>query len=191
MVGYILGGEVLFWVLLLAGVSSRYLLGWRVTSAGLLLATPVVDLAIIALTYVDLAGGARSDFSHGLAAFYVGFSIVFGPEIIARFDRRFARRHTGLSEDQLPPVPIRTDLAYLCRCLIASGITVVLLAIGIALAGWADSFWLIYWIVVAVSTAVMWALVGPIRKRWGRGRKQDSPDRPTQDSPDRPTPREK
>lgn len=178
MVGYILGGEILFWVLLLAGVSTRYLLGWRTVSAGLLLATPLVDLAIIALTYIDLADGARSDFSHGLAAFYVGFSIVFGPEIIARFDRRFARRHTDLSEQQLPAVPRRTDRAYLCRCLIASGITVVLLAIGIALAGWAASFWLIYWIVVAVSTAVMWAFVGPIRKRWRRSRKQNSPDRP-------------
>ncbi|MGO2862706.1 MAG: hypothetical protein ACTIC1_16225, partial [Brevibacterium sp.] len=76
MLPFILGGEILFWILLLAGVSVRYLLGWRAVSTGLLIATPAVDLIIIALTYVDLAAGASSDFSHGLAAFYVGFSIV-------------------------------------------------------------------------------------------------------------------
>lgn len=162
---FILGGEILFWILLLAGVSVRYLLGWRAVSTGLLIATPAVDLIIIALTYVDLAAGASSDFSHGLAAFYVGFSIVFGPEIITRIDRRFARRHTDLAEHELPEVPQHSSLVVWCRCLIASGITVVLLGLGMVIAGWSDSFWLLYWIIVAVSTAVLWLFIGPVRDR--------------------------
>lgn len=165
MLPFILGGEILFWVLLLAGVSVRYLLGWRAVSTGLLIATPAVDLIIIALTYVDLAAGASSDFSHGLAAFYVGFSIVFGPEIITRIDRRFARRHTDLAEHELPEVSQRSSFVVWCRCLIAAGITVVLLSLGMVIAGWSDSFWLLYWIIVAVSTAVLWLFTGPVRDR--------------------------
>lgn len=168
MLPYIIAGEVLFWCLLLAGLLARYLLRWRTVSTTLLVATPLVDLAIIALTYVDLAGGAPSDFSHGLAAFYVGFSIIFGPEIISRADRRFARRFTDLPDDALPALPEHTPVQYWLRCLVAASITIALLALGMAIAGFADSFWLIYWIIVAASTVVLWALVGPVRDWWRR-----------------------
>lgn len=69
MLPYIIAGEVLFWLLLLGGLGARYILRQRTVSTILLVSTPVVDAAILALTYVDLARGAPSDFSHGLAAF--------------------------------------------------------------------------------------------------------------------------
>lgn len=177
MLLFIIAGEVLFWIVLLAGVCARYLLRWRSVSTILLAATPLIDIVIIVLTYIDLYRGASSDFSHGMAAFYVGFSLVFGPEAIARIDRRFARRHTDLSEAELPAVPTRSSLAYWLRCLTASAITVVLLAVGIAIAGLADSFWLIYWVIVAVFTALAWGVVGPLRDRWRRSRRRKEPDR--------------
>lgn len=165
MLPYIIAGEVAFWVLLLGGLSLRYLLRWRAVSTTLLILTPVVDLAIMALTYVDLGRGAPSDFSHGLAAFYVGFSVIFGPETIRRFDRRFAKKHTDLPEAELPAVPQRSSMQYWLRCLVASSITIGLLMIGIAVAGVADSFWLIYWIISAAFTAIMWGAIGPLRDR--------------------------
>lgn len=174
MLFYIVAGEVLFWFVLLAGVCTRYLLRWRTVSTVLLAATPLIDIVIVVLTYIDLNRGATSDFSNGMAAFYVGFSIVFGPEAIARVDRRFARRHSDLSEAELSAVPTRTSLAYWLRCLNASAITIVLLAIGIAIAGLADSFWLIYWVIVAVFTALAWGIVGPLRDRRRRSNRDDA-----------------
>lgn len=160
MLPFIIAGEILFWCLLLGGLAVRYLLRWRVVSTVLLVATPLVDVAIIALTYVDLASGAESDFSHGLAGFYVGFSVIFGPEIIRRADRRFARRFTDLAEEQLPTVPRRTGRQQWRRCLLASSITVALLAVGVAITRDSQrAFWLIYWIIVAVSTPVLWILI--------------------------------
>lgn len=163
MLPYIIAGEVAFWALLLGGFSIRYILRWRSISTVLLTLTPVVDLAIITLTYIDLGRGAPSDFSHGLAAFYVGFSVTFGPEIIRRFDRRFAKKYTGLPEDQLPVVPERSSMQYWLRCLVAVSITIGLLGIGIAVVGFADSFWLLYWIISAAFTALMWGVIGPLR----------------------------
>lgn len=165
---YIIGGEILFWCLLLGGLTVRYLLRWRTLSTILLIATPLVDLGIIALTYGDLAGGAPSDFSHGLAAFYVGFSIVFGPEIIQRFDRRFADRYTNLSDDQLPAIPERTSRQYVLRCLTAALLTTALLTVGLIITGLDRSFWLIYWIIVALSTPVLWIIIDRL---WGKPRK--------------------
>lgn len=165
MLPYIVAGEVAFWILLLGGLSIRYLLRWRAVSTTLLILTPVVDLAIVALTYVDLSRGAPSSFSHGLAAFYVGFSIVFGSETTRRFDRRFARKYTELPEAELPSVPQRSSMQYWHRCLTASAITIALLMIGIAVAGLADSFWLIYWIITGAFIVVAWGAIGPLRDR--------------------------
>lgn len=164
MLPYIIGGEVLFWVLLLGGLAVRYLLGGRLISTLLLVATPVVDVVIIALTYIDLAGNSSPDFSHGLAAFYVGFSVIFGPDIIRRLDHRFARRYSKRHGDHVPSQPQRSSLADWFRCLVASVITVALLLVGIGVAGWFDSFWLIYWLIVVVFTAVTWAVLGPVRE---------------------------
>lgn len=171
MLLFIVAGEALFWLFLLAGVCARYLLRWRTASTVLLVATPIIDIVIIVLTYIDLHRGAASDFSHGMAAFYVGFSTVFGPEVIARVDRRFAKKHSTAVEDA--PVPDRSSLAYWLRCLTASAITVVLLAVGMAIAGWSDSFWLIYWTIVALFTALAWGIVGPLRDRWRRRKRRD------------------
>lgn len=166
MLPYIVAGEILFWCLLLGGLAFRYLMQLRLLSTLALLATPFVDVAIITLTYVDLAAGASSDFSHGMAAFYVGFSIVFGPEIIRRYDRWFARRYTDLPQSELPRTPQQTDVQYLIRCVVASVLTLALLAVGLLFAGDLDrSFWLIYWCIVAMAMPVLWAIVDVVRRR--------------------------
>ncbi|OAA29260.1 hypothetical protein UG55_100372 [Frankia sp. EI5c] len=85
--------EVVFWVLLLAGVATRYGLGWRRRSAVLLACVPLVDVVLLTVTVADLRWGARTaDWTHGLSAVYLGFSVVFGPPLVAGVDRWFARR---------------------------------------------------------------------------------------------------
>ncbi|SDS08816.1 hypothetical protein SAMN04489751_1199 [Brevibacterium sandarakinum] len=174
MLSYIIVGEVLFWVLLMGGLAVRYLLGGRVVSSLMLVATPVVDIVIIVLTYLDLAGHSPADFSHGLAAFYVGFSVVFGPDIIRGLDRRFTRRYSKQSGVRTTSAPQRSSLADWYRCLFASGITLALLLVGIVVAGLSDSFWLIYWLIVVVFTAVTWAALGPVRESLRKRRRRRS-----------------
>lgn len=104
MIGiWIVGCEIAFWVLVLAGLSVRYLAGWKKGGAALLLMTPVVDLLLIILTIMDLRGGAEAEFMHGLAAVYIGVTIAFGHRMIHWADERFAYRFgEGLSPKRHP-----------------------------------------------------------------------------------------
>lgn len=170
MLVYVIAAEVTFWILLLGGLCCRYILRLNALSAVLLIATPVVDLAVVMLTYIDLNNGSPSDFAHGLAAFYVGFSVIFGPDIIRRMDRRFAFRYGGLDAQSAAPLPPRTTMAQWRRCLVASTITLGLLAIGLLIVDLSHAFWLIYWMIVMVFTAVTWGIIGP----WRAARKSRS-----------------
>ncbi|MCD7035535.1 hypothetical protein LRR81_14915 [Metabacillus sp. GX 13764] len=93
MIGWlILGCEIGFWVFVLAGLASRYLLKKKKLGAILLFCTPIVDLILAAATVIDLKNGAQADTFHGLAAIYIGTTIAFGHQMIAWMDERFAYR---------------------------------------------------------------------------------------------------
>jgi len=87
--------EVGFWVVLVAGLLTRYGLGWPRTSSALLLCAPLVDLVLLAATVADLRGGAVASAAHGLAAAYLGFSVAFGHRTIQALDQRVAHRFAG------------------------------------------------------------------------------------------------
>lgn len=91
----IIGCEIAFWVLVLAGLGARYLLRWKRTGALLLVATPIVDLILIAATVIDLRNGAVATFTHGLAAVYIGVTVAFGHRMIRWADERFAHKFGG------------------------------------------------------------------------------------------------
>lgn len=95
MLAFIIGCEVAFWVFVLAGLVCRYLLGWKRAGAMLLVCTPIVDLALLVATALDLRSGAEAGFFHGLAAVYIGVSIAFGHGMIRWADERFAYRFAG------------------------------------------------------------------------------------------------
>lgn len=97
----IIACEIGFWVFLGAGLASRYLLGLKKLGAALLVCVPLVDLVLLAATIIDLRGGATANFTHGLAAAYLGFSVVFGRSLVRWADVRFAHRFAGGS----PPEP--------------------------------------------------------------------------------------
>lgn len=90
--GLIIGCEIAFWVLVLAGLCARYLAGWTRVGGLILLSTPVVDLLLIIFTVIDLRSGVKAEFIHGLAAIYIGVTVAFGHRMIQWADQRFAYR---------------------------------------------------------------------------------------------------
>ncbi|MGR6546788.1 hypothetical protein [Paenibacillus tundrae] len=90
MIGYfIIGCEIAFWLFVAAGLSVRYLLGMKRTGIALLMATPIVDVLLLVATVMDLQRGATASTIHGIAAIYIGVSIVYGHRMIAWADRYF------------------------------------------------------------------------------------------------------
>jgi len=89
---FIIGCEIGFWVFVIAGLFCRYILKRKKLGAGLLLMTPVVDLALLIATLLDLRSGAVATMAHGIAAIYIGASIAYGHRMIRWADERFAYR---------------------------------------------------------------------------------------------------
>ena len=87
--------EIAFWAVLLGGLTARYVLRRPRLGAVLLVATPLVDVALLALTVVDLRGGATASGAHALAAVYIGVSLAFGHSMVRWADVRFAHRFAG------------------------------------------------------------------------------------------------
>ncbi|GAA2841543.1 hypothetical protein GCM10010522_70160 [Kribbella solani] len=78
LVAVIAACEIGFWVLLAAGMVTRYLLRLRRTGLVLLAAVPLVDVILLAASVVDIHRGAEPGFKHSLAAIFVGVSVGFG-----------------------------------------------------------------------------------------------------------------
>ncbi|MEV4760794.1 hypothetical protein AB0J86_37610 [Micromonospora sp. NPDC049559] len=103
VVAVLVAGEVAFWVLLGAGLVARYLLRLRRLSTVLLVSVPLVDLALLVATVVDLRRGGTARGVHGLAAAYLGFSVAFGSSLVRWADQRFAHRFAGGPPPWRPP----------------------------------------------------------------------------------------
>ena len=95
LVALLLVCEVLFWVVLLAGLTARYLLRRERLSRALLIAAPFVDLILLIASALDLRGGGTATTAHSLAAVYIGVSVGFGHRMVQWADRRFARRYAA------------------------------------------------------------------------------------------------
>ncbi|WKX72635.1 hypothetical protein [Streptomyces sp. XD-27] len=95
IVALIVACEVGFWVLLAAGLALRYLAKMPKTSAAVLLCEPILELVLFVATAVDLKNGAEPDWKHGLAAVYIGFTVVMGHRTIKWVDTRVAHRFAG------------------------------------------------------------------------------------------------
>lgn len=99
----IVAGEIGFWVVLVAALAARYLLGRRSLSTGLLLGLPLIDLVVLGATVLDLRAGAVAGDSHGLAATYLGVTVAFGHSMVRWADQRFAHRFAGGPPPVRPP----------------------------------------------------------------------------------------
>lgn len=126
----IVGAEVGFWVLIVLGLTARYVLRWRRTGLVLLGLTPVVDLILLAATAIDLLQGATATVFHGVAALYIGFSVAYGHKMIGWADARFAQRFANG-----PRAVKRYGTNYMAECWkdLARTAVAVLVAAGILL----------------------------------------------------------
>lgn len=95
LVTLIIACEVGFWVLLAGGLALRYLARMPKTGAAVLLCEPLLELALLVATAVDLRGGGEPDWKHGLAALYLGYTVAYGHYTVRWLDGHAAYRLAG------------------------------------------------------------------------------------------------
>lgn len=139
MIAAIVAAEIAFWVVLVAGLTTRYVLRRERLSRVLLLCVPGVDLLLVTFVGIDIARGAEPSQGHALAAVYLGVTVAFGHSIIAWADARFRHRFAGGPRPVKPPKgsreAVRALWAEWLRLLLAVAIASVLLLAMIALEG--------------------------------------------------------
>jgi hypothetical protein len=103
LLAVIAGCEIAFWVLLVAGMVTHYLL--KLPKAGLILLTgvPLVDVVMLIAGVIDLRRGAEPSFAHSLAAIFIGISVAFGHQTIKWADKWAAHWLAGASRPPKPP----------------------------------------------------------------------------------------
>lgn len=159
----IIAAEIGFWVLLAAGLTARYLLDRRRSGAILLASVPVVDLVLLVATVIDLSRGATADFTHGLAAAYIGVSLAFGHSMVRWADQRFAHRFAGGPPPWRPPSGGRARARYewreFAKAALAWAVSCGLLLAAIAIVGDAERTEALEgWIVRLTLVLGIWAL---------------------------------
>lgn len=81
--------EIGFWVVILLGLFTRYVLKKNKLGLFFLALTPVIDFVLFIATSLDLYRGATATIAHAIAAVYIGVSLVFGKSLIQWADERF------------------------------------------------------------------------------------------------------
>lgn len=174
MIVAIAAAEVAFWILLGGGLALRYLARARRISTVVLLAVPLVDLALVGLVAVDVLRGAAPRADHGLAVMYLGVTVAFGHPIVRWADSWFAYRFAG---GPRPRKPAKGSAAYVratwqewLRVLAAAAIAAACLLLMIAFAGWRvptsidDAATHPYWSTVLLVglVTIVWFIAGPV-----------------------------
>lgn len=95
LLAVIAGCEIGFWVLLAAGMLTRYVL--RLPRAGMVLLAmvPLVDVVMLVASVIDIRSGGEPSFKHSLAAIFIGVSVGFGHQSLKWADGWAAYRFAG------------------------------------------------------------------------------------------------
>ncbi|MCF7549590.1 hypothetical protein [Pseudonocardia sp. WMMC193] len=173
MIAAIIGAEVAFWALLLAGLALRYLARARRLSTVVLAGVPLVDLALLVLVAVDVLNGAPPTRPHAFAALYLGITVAFGHHIVQRTDTWFRYRFAGGPAPTRPPKGSTEEVRALWRewfrVLLAAAIGAACLLVMIGLEGGPapadveDAAGHPYWATLLLLPIVtgVWFLAGP------------------------------
>jgi hypothetical protein len=103
LLAVIAGCEIGFWVLLAAGMVTRYLLKLPKVGMVLLAGVPLVDVVMLIAGVIDLRGGGEPSFKHSLAAIFIGVSVAFGHQTMKWADRWAAHWLAGALRPAKPP----------------------------------------------------------------------------------------
>ncbi|WP_194164939.1 MULTISPECIES: hypothetical protein [unclassified Pseudactinotalea] len=164
----ILACEIGFWVLLVSGLAARYLLRRRRLSSALLLCVPLLDVVLLtAIGWDLLANGTTAEFTHGLGAVYLGFTVAFGHQIIARVDAWFAHRFAGAPAPVKAPAAgtarVRHEWGQWLRMLLCAAVaSAVLGGIVLLVADPARTGELLVWFARIWLATGIWLIVGPV-----------------------------
>ena len=157
LIALVVVAEVAFWLILFSGLAIRYPLRRPRLGLVLLVATPLVDLALLAATTLDLRRGGEAALPHGLAAVYLGVSAAWGRRMIDWADARFAHRFAGGPPPERPPRTGRRHAARerreWLRHLTAWATGTALLGLGVLVVGDLERT------EALVNVAVLWSLV--------------------------------
>ncbi len=157
MFAFVVAAEIAFWLILVSGLATRYVLGRPRLGMALLVATPVVDLALLAATTVDLRRGGDAALSHALAAVYIGVSVAWGQRMVSWADVRFAHRFAGGPPPEQPPRTGGSHAAHQrrewLRHLSAWATGTALLGMGVLIVGDVDRT------LALLNVAALWTLV--------------------------------
>lgn len=85
----IIAAEIGFWIVIILGLTFRYVFNYRKIGSFFLFLTPVIDLLLLIVTAMDLLKGGTATMAHAIAAIYLGVSVAFGKSIIGWADERF------------------------------------------------------------------------------------------------------
>ena len=159
--------ELGFWVFLFSGLITRYYFKKDMLSRVLLLCVPLLDLILLIATFADLNRGAEVKFAHGLAAVYLGFTVVFGKSVIAWADQKISAKFNSSTDSQTNKL---AGWAYAwhewkvwCKGVVACSVASVILYIAkqtVAHNHQIDS--LTDWYYILINLMILWGLFGPI-----------------------------
>ena len=95
LLAVIAGCEIGFWVLLAAGMVTRYLLRLPRVGMVLLAMVPLVDVVMLVASVIDIRSGAEPSAKHSLAAIFIGVSVAFGHQSLKWADGWAAYKFAG------------------------------------------------------------------------------------------------
>jgi hypothetical protein len=150
---------------LFSGLFARYVLKRPKLGRFLLLCVPALDVTLLVATAYDLRSGTTAEFAHGLAAAYLGFTVVFGRSAMDWADRYFAYKYDG----QEKPLQ-RFGWAYALyewqqwgKGILACTIAAILLYISIIFVdNEVKTQALVDWMYILPSLLCFWLLFGPV-----------------------------
>ncbi|ADB35505.1 hypothetical protein Kfla_6508 [Kribbella flavida DSM 17836] len=87
--------EIGFWVLLAAGLTTRYLFRLPKLGMALLVMVPLVDVVMLVASVIDIRTGGEPSFKHSLAAIFIGVSVGFGHRTLQWADGWAAHKFAG------------------------------------------------------------------------------------------------
>jgi hypothetical protein len=102
LLAVIAGCEIGFWVLLAAGMLTRYVLRLPRVGLVLLAMVPLVDVVMLVASVIDIRSGGEPSFKHSLAAIFIGVSVGFGHQSLKWADGWAAYRFAGGPRPQKP-----------------------------------------------------------------------------------------
>ncbi|HZK36723.1 MAG TPA: hypothetical protein VFC57_07220 [Aeromicrobium sp.] len=159
--------EVSFWLFLLAAVVARYVVKLIRLSTVLLLCEPLIEVVLLVATIFDLARGNEANWSHGLAAVYLGFTVAFGKQLVQAVDVRVAHRFAGGRPPPKPPkygaARVRHEWREWLRCLFAWAISCTLIGVLLLFTNSPDQRdVLLRWVGTPTIVTGAWLVFGPL-----------------------------